>query len=186
MLTYATEGYRPNVAIARDRLKPFHVDVIRTYSEDNTKRPQRGALPFRSGSLDMIIDRHESFVADEVHRVLKKGGIFLTQQAGSANYPELNEFLGTPQTEPMWNLQVATKQIREVGLHVTSGQEARLESRFKDVGAVVFFLLVVPWQIEGFTVDRYLDELKELHRLIVRTGSFTAKARRFYLHSIKQ
>jgi SAM-dependent methyltransferase len=184
--TYATEGYRPNVAIARDRLKPLHVDVIRTFAEDNTKRPQVGALPFRSESLDMIIDRHESFVASEVYRVLKRGGIFLTQQAGSANYPELNEFLGAPKGEALWDLQVARQQISEAGLRVTSGREARLESRFKDIGAVVFFLLAVPWQLEGFTVGRYTDKLKELHRLIVRTGSFSVTARRFFLSSMKQ
>ncbi len=184
--TYATEGYLPNVAIARDRLKPLHVDVIRTFAEDNTKRPQAGALPFRTESLDMIIDRHESFVASEVYRVLKKGGIFLTQQAGSANYPELNEFLGAPKTEAVWDLQVARQQISEAGLHVTAGREARLRSQFRDVGAVVFILLAIPWQIEGFTVDRYMDKLKKLHQLIVRTGGFRVTARRFYLSSIKQ
>jgi SAM-dependent methyltransferase len=184
--TFATEGYQPNAAIARDKLKPLHVDVVRTYSEDNAKRPQVGALPFRTESLDMIIDRHESFVASEVYRVLKRGGIFLTQQAGSANYPELNEILGAPRTESVWDLQTARKQVSEAGLRVTSGREARLESRFKDIGAVVFFLLAVPWQLEGFTVDRYLEKLKELHQLIVRTGRFRVTARRFYLSSKKQ
>src|SRR5712692_11533173 len=139
--TYATEGYRPNVAIARDTLKPLGVDVVRTYAEDNTKRPQVGALPFRTESLDMIIDRHESFVAGEVCRVLKRGGVFLTQQAGSANYPELNEFLGALKTEAVWDLQIAKRQISEAGLVVTSGREAQLESSFKDIGAVVFYLL---------------------------------------------
>jgi SAM-dependent methyltransferase len=174
------------VALARDRLKPLRVDVIRTYSEDNTKRPQVGALPFRTESFDMIIDRHESFVASEVCRVLKRGGIFLTQQVGSANYPELNEFLGAPKTEAVWDLQVARQQISKAGLHVTTGREARLESRFRDVGAVVLFLLAIPWQLEGFSVDRYLGKLKELHQLIVRTGSFSVTARRFYLRSLKQ
>jgi hypothetical protein len=183
--TYATEGYLPNVAIARDRLKPLRVDVIRTYSDDNTKRPQVGALPFRTESLDMIIDRHESFVAGEVYRVLK-GGIFLTQQAGSANYPELNGFLGALKTEADWDLQIAKQQISEAGLVVISGREAQLESWFKDIGAVVFYLLAVPWQLEGFTVARYLDKLRELHQLIGQTGSFNVTARRFYLRSMKQ
>jgi SAM-dependent methyltransferase len=184
--TYTTEGYPPNVAIARDRLKPLDVDVIKTYSEDNTKRPQIGALPFRTESMDMIIDRHESFVASEVYRVLKRGGIFLTQQAGSSNYPELNEFLGASKTESVWDLQAARQQISDAGLRVTSGREAWLESWFRDVGAVVFFLLAIPWQLEGFSVDRYLSKLKELHQLIVRTGSFSVTARRFYLRSLKQ
>lgn len=184
--TYVTEGYPPNAALARDRLKPLGVDVIRTYAEDNTARPQSGALPFRIESLDMVIDRHESFVASEVYRVLKKGGVFLTQQAGSANYPELNEFLGAPKVEKPWDLQVARQQVAEAGLSVTAGREACLESRFRDVGAVVFYLLAVPWQLEGFTVGGYLDELKALHKSIVRTGSFRATARRFYLKAAKR
>ena len=184
--TYATEGYPPNATIARDRLKPLGIDVIRADAEDNTAKPQSGALPFRTGTFDLVIDRHESFVAGEVCRVLKRCGVFLTQQVGSANFPELNEFLGAPKTEAVWDLRVARQQISEAGLYVTAGRDARLESRFRDVGAVVFLLLAVPWQLEGFSVDGYLDRLKELHRFIVRTGSFRVTRTRFYLRSIKQ
>ncbi len=184
--TYVTEGYPPNAAITRDRPKPLGVAVIRAYAQDNTVKPQAGALPFRTESLDMVIDRHESFVASEVYRVLKRGGIFLTQQAGSGNYPELNGFLRAPKTEAVWDLHVALQQISEAGLSVTAGREARLESWFRDVGAVVFYLLAVPWQLEGFTVSGYLDKLKELHRLIIRNGGFRVTAWRFYVRSMKQ
>jgi SAM-dependent methyltransferase len=184
--TYVTEGYPPNATIARDRLKPLGISVVRAEAEDNTAKPQSGALPFRTGTFDMVIDRHESFVAREVCRVLKRGGVFLTQQVGSANFPELNEFLGAPKTEAVWDLQVAQQQIGEAGLNVTAGREARLESRFTDVGAVVFLLLAVPWQLEGFSVNAYLGKLRELHRVIVRTGSFRVTRTRFYLRSIKQ
>jgi len=184
--TYATEGYPPNVQMARDRLKPLGVEVIRTYAEDNTAKPQVGALPFRTESLDMVIDRHESFVASEVYRVLKKGGVFLTQQDGSPNYPELNEFLGAPKTEVVWDLQVALRQISEAGFQVTVACETHIESQFMDVGAAVFYLLAVPWQLEGFKVSQYLDKLRELHRSIVRTGSFRVSARKFYVRSIRE
>ena len=185
--TYVTEGYPPNAIIAKDRLKPFGVDVVRTYAEDNTARHQSGALPFRTGSLDLVIDRHESFVAREVYRVLKKGGVFLTQQVGLANFPELNEFLGAPKVEEAaWNLRAAREQMGEAGLYVTDGREASLEAWFTDVGAVVFYLLAVPWQLEGFSVSSYLDGLKELHRLIARTGSFRVTTRRFCVRSVKR
>jgi SAM-dependent methyltransferase len=184
--SYVTEGYPPNAAIARDRLRPFGVDVIRTYADDNTAEHQEGALPLRDESLDMVIDRHESFVAGEVCRVLKRGGVFLTQQAGSGNFPELNEFLGAPKKEKAWDLQVARKQISEAGLLVTEGREARLQSWFRDVGAVVFLLSAVPWQLEGFTVDGYLDKLRELHGVIARAGSFKVTRRRFYVKALKR
>ena len=184
--TFATEGYAPNAKIALEKLKPIGVEVIRTYVDDNTAVLQRGALPFRTESLDMVVDRHESFVASEVYRVLKKGGIFLTQQAGSPNDPELNEFLGAPKTEVVWDLRAALHQINEEGFQVTAAREAQLESQFRDVGAVVFFLLAVPWQLDGFTVCRYLDKLRDLHKSIVRNGSFRATARRFFVKAIKQ
>ncbi len=184
--TYATEGYPPNATIARDRLKLLGIDVIRTYAEDNTAKPQSGALPFRTGTLNMVVDQHESFVAEEVCRVLKRGGVFLTQQVGSANFPELNEFLGAPKAEAVWDLRVAQRQIDEAGLCATTGQEASLESHFRDIGAVVFLLLAVPWQLEGFSVKGYLNELKELHRFIARTGSFRVTTQRFYVKSFKQ
>ncbi len=184
--TYVTEGYPPNATVARDRLKPLGIDVIRTYAEDNTAKHQSGALPFRPGTLDMVIDRHESFVAREVCRVLKKGGVFLTQQVGSVHFPELNEFLGAPKTKAVWDLRVARRQTTEAGLYVTAGREAHLESRFKDVGAVVYLLLEVPWQLEGFSVNGFIDRLKELHELIVLTGSFKVTRTPFYLRSIKQ
>jgi len=103
-----------------------------------------------------------------------------------ASPEDQSHLLGAPKTEAVWDLQAARQQISEAGLRVTSGREARLESWFKDVGAVVFFLLAVPWQLEGFTVALYLDKLKELHQLIARTGSFSVTARRFYLSSMKQ
>jgi len=184
--TYVTEGYPPNASVARDRLKPLGIDVVRTYAEDNTAKRQSGALPFRTRTFDMVIDRHESFVAKEVYRVLKRGGVFLTQQVGSVNFPELNEFLGAPKAKAVWDLRVARRQITEAGLHVTAGREAHLESRFKDVGAAVYLLLAVPWQLEGFSVNGYLGRLKELHEFIVQTGSFRVTRTSFYLRSIKK
>jgi len=174
------------VIIARKALKPLGIDVIRTYAEDNATKPQSGVLPFRTGTFDVVIDRHESFVAKEVCRVLKKGGVFLTQQVGSAHFPELNEFLGAPKAKAVWDLRVARRQITEAGLNVTAGREAHLESLFKDVGAVAYLLLAVPWQVEGFSVNGYLDRLKELHKFIVLTGSFRVTRRPFYLRSIKR
>jgi len=184
--TFVTEGFPPNANIARDRLKPIGIDVTRTYAEDNTAKTQSGALPFRAGTFDMVIDRHESFVAREVYRVLKKGGIFLTEQVGSDHFLELNQFLGAPKVKAIWDLRAAQRQVTEAGLYVTAGREALLESRFKDVGAVVYLLLAAPWQIEGFRVNDYLDRLKELHKLIILTGSFRVTRKPFYVKSIKQ
>lgn len=38
-----------------------------------------------------------------------------------------------------------------------------MPAEFHDIGAVVLFLLVTPWQIPNFTVDRYREQLRRLH-----------------------
>jgi SAM-dependent methyltransferase len=183
--SYCTEGYEPNVKVARDRLRALDVEVVYAYCDDNNKPDQRGALPFKSGSLDLIIDRHESFIAMEVFRVLKKGHCFLTQQTGTGNLIELNELLGAENRKPAWDLRECKRQIETAGFEITETREANLNSYFKDIGAVVCFLLSAPWQIPDFTIDSYLPKLAELHEKIEIDGRLRATGTRFYVKAIR-
>lgn len=72
--TYATEGYSPNVDVARARLEPLGVKVIPADGED--------VLPLPDQSLELIINRHESYAPAELYRLLKPEGLFITQQVG--------------------------------------------------------------------------------------------------------
>jgi SAM-dependent methyltransferase len=83
--TWATEGYPPNLPIARARLAPFGVTVVPMIEGD--------ILPLPDASFDLVINRHESFDAREVHRVLRPGGTFITQQVGAQDLINLNETL---------------------------------------------------------------------------------------------
>ena len=52
---------------------------------DNVDQPSgtgSPALPFEDSSFSLVVSRHESYVASEVARVLRPGGLFLTQQLG--------------------------------------------------------------------------------------------------------
>ncbi len=35
-----------------------------------------------------------------------------------------------------------------------------------DVGAIVYYLKAVPWEILDFSVEKYFDKLQEIHKLI--------------------
>lgn len=80
--TVATEAWAPNVPVARERLRPLGVDVVQVEgAPDNNLQASDeagGDLPFEPESFDLITNRHESFLATEVARVLRSGGIFLT------------------------------------------------------------------------------------------------------------
>jgi SAM-dependent methyltransferase len=82
--THATEAWAPNVPVAREHLEPLGVTVHAIENEDDP-------LPFAEASLDLIINRHDSYDPNEVRRVLRPGGTFITQQVGGQNDADLNE-----------------------------------------------------------------------------------------------
>ena len=41
---------------------------------------------------------------------------------------------------------------------------------FDDIGAIVFVLMMAPWEVPDFSVDRYRDRLLALHHRIRRDG----------------
>lgn len=84
-LTAATEAYPPNVALCRETLSPLGIDF--------REASAAGSLPFEDGSFDLVINRHGDFSPAEIARVLKAGGVFVTQQVGAENDRELVEQL---------------------------------------------------------------------------------------------
>ncbi|MHB1909367.1 MAG: class I SAM-dependent methyltransferase [Nitrososphaerales archaeon] len=185
--TVATEGYPPNVSVAKRKLQPLGMEVIETYCDDNDKLPQRGALPFRNSSIDLIVNRHESFIASEVFRVLKPSGRFVTQQVGGSYSPELREAFGVTESTTLtgWDLREAVEQIEGAGFKVTDSQEATLETRFLDVGAVVYYLKALPYEIPGFSTKRYYGRLRELDQAIRRDESFRVTLPCFLVQAFK-
>jgi SAM-dependent methyltransferase len=177
--TFATEGYPPNVPIAKERLEPLGVRVVEI---DSDKR-----IPFEDNQFDLVINRHESYCADEVYRVLKPGGSFVTQQVGGENNIRLNELLQERvETEfSYWTLAYATRQLEGVGFEIVAQEEEYPETEFRDIGAVVYYLRVISWQIPGFTVEKYADRLYALHRDIQENGVLVTRSHRFYIEALK-
>ncbi|MCB9453153.1 MAG: methyltransferase domain-containing protein, partial [Anaerolineaceae bacterium] len=59
--TCATEGYAPNIPMARERLEPLGVQV-HPVTDDDT-------LPFPDSTFDLVINKHESYSPSEVWRI---------------------------------------------------------------------------------------------------------------------
>ncbi|MFC4618440.1 class I SAM-dependent methyltransferase [Camelliibacillus cellulosilyticus] len=175
--TAATESYAPNVPIAGQRLEPLGVEVAQVDPIDEYD------LPFTDERFDLVANRHESYAPNEVFRVLKPGGIFITQQVGGQDNADLNDRLGASPDfgYAHWDLTYAVNQLRKVGFSVTFAEEAFPYSRFYDVGAIVYFLSAIPWQIADFSVDRYFEGLKNIHAHIAQNGYFDSKTHRFII-----
>ncbi len=177
-LLVATEGYAPNVAIASRRLSVRSAYVVAT---------QDDRLPFPNDAFDLVTSRHPVDTWwEEVARVLRPGGTYLSQQIGPNSVRELSEYmLGPLPPGSTRDPRLARVAARTAGLVVRDLREERLRTVFNDVGAVVYFLRLVIWIVPGFTVEGYYDKLLALHEQIQRSGPFVTYARRFLMEAQK-
>jgi SAM-dependent methyltransferase len=178
-VTWATEGYRPNVSVARARLEPLGVRVADVSSITD------GRLPFDAATFDLIIDRHEGAPASELARVLKSGGRYLTQQVGGENCLDLNRFLEDTPTFQYMDCTLAgmARDLETAGFRILDTREAFPKYTFLDIAGVVFYLHAIPWQIPGFTVEKYRQKLTAIHELIQKEGGFTVREHRFLIEA---
>jgi SAM-dependent methyltransferase len=132
--TIATEAWPPNLPVAGRRLLPLGVPVIQDEAArdnmDQNGANDGGRLPFRDGSLDLICNRHETFLALEVSRVLAPGGTFVTQQVDYHDNDDLAQVLGieTPEEPDSW-IGLAERQVTEAGLVIE--EAARADQRIR-------------------------------------------------------
>jgi hypothetical protein len=174
----ATEPYPPNVPIATARLAPLGVDV---------RAGRASALPVADEDVNLVLNRHGSLDATETARVLTPRGVFLTQQVGSRNDLAFNDALGVPPPSPpdAHTLHSTVAALEDVGLVIDHAQEDYPVTRYFDIGAVVFQLRSVPWQVPGFEVGTSEERLRCLDAHIRRTGSFDVKNHRFLVRAHK-
>ena len=180
--TCATEGYGPNVVVAKERLQPLGIHVVNTSTD-----PENCSLPFADGEFELIISRHDEYVAAELYRVLQTGGYFVTQQCGGYGLNDLIEwFKGPGSVEPMdWTLDVAVAELEQLGFGICDAQEACPRVTFSDVGAIVYYLRGIPWLVSDFTVDGYRKRLLDVHERIQEYGGFTVTDQRFFVEAMK-
>lgn len=163
--TWATEGYPPNVEVARARLEPLGVSVTAADAEKS--------VPFPAGCFDLVTDRHVGCPPAEVFRILRPGGHFITEQVGACQYRELRGWFGGDGGREQQGPDLAglRRAAEDAHLVVTDCRECFPVARVLDVGALVYYLRAIPWMVPDFTLDRYRDTLRALHGRIGTDGA---------------
>lgn len=177
--TWVTEGYTSNIEIIKQKLVPLG---IRLCIIDNDS-----ALKLDDDYFDIVINRHESYDPKEVFRILKKKGVFVTQQVGGDN----NIFLSSKLIKefkpayPDHNLHNERKKIADAGFDIIYSNETVIPSIFYSVKAIVYYAKAIEWEFPGFSVDNCLDSLYALQDEILEYGYISSNESRFIIVAVK-
>lgn len=179
--TYATESYLPNVEVARKNLEKKGIQVV--YVEDVKN------LPFENETFDLIINRHEDYNIEEINRVLKSNGVFITQQVGGLNNREMSKYLlggDFSLTNVSLDLNHIESEAIKNNMTIIEKAEAFPKSYFYDIGALVFLAKIIEWEFPNFSVDKCFDKLVELQKQLEEKGHVETTEHRYFLVASKK
>lgn len=177
--TAATEGWPPNVRLCRETLSPLGIDF--------RECADPAAVPFPDEAFDLILNRHGAFDPPELFRLLRPGGVFLTEQVGEDNDRDLVERVlpCTPKPFPHKNLREQRAAFEAAGFRILRGEEACRPILFYDVGAFVWFARVIEWEFPGFSVDRCFDGLLAMQEELEARGEIRGTIHRYLIAAKK-
>ncbi|MCY1140739.1 methyltransferase domain-containing protein [Actinoplanes sp. Pm04-4] len=166
----ATEAWPPNVPVAK-------ANVGQVVATDG--------LPFRDGAFDLVVSRHPVTTDwPEIARVLRQGGVFLSQQIGAGSNRELSEAMLGPLPAPTrQHPEQIAAAAEAAGFEVLQVRGERLRAEFYDIAAVAHFLRKVVWTVPEFTIEKYREQLRAVHDRINVEGMFVSHATRVLIEA---
>ncbi|MCX6046969.1 MAG: class I SAM-dependent methyltransferase [Chloroflexi bacterium] len=176
----ATEGYPPNLRLAREQLAPLGVQVLEF--EDSLE----GVLPLADDSFDLVINRHSSFNSADVARLLKAGGAFLTQQVDGRNLSDLSAAFEAVQPWRFFTLDFVLARLDQTNLAIEIAQAWTGQLIFKDVATLVYYLKAVPWTVPGFSVEKHRSHLEKLQQRLEADGALRFTQRSMLIKATKE
>ena len=174
--TFVTEGYKPNYEICMEKLNPLGIKVF-NYAGD-----KKFDL-IDNNSFDIVINRHESYDEEELYRILKPGGIYITQQVGTYNNKDLASFFDEKNIElfPNLTLEKSIKRLEKYNFQIKYSNEYYPILKFYDLGAIAYFAKIIKWEFIDFSVNKYIDKFILLQDLIKEKGFISSKQHRFII-----
>jgi SAM-dependent methyltransferase len=150
--TVATEEWKINVPVAKERLTPLGVDVVECRSRQ---------LPFNDATFDLVLNRHEDLEPAEIARVMSQRGHVITQQVGKNDWKEVRKYFprmtdfGDHRGEYAHGFEAA-------GLKLTTNLQHDFKVAYATLGDFVYMLAVTPWTVPGFDLEHDIDSLLSL------------------------
>lgn len=173
-LTAVTEGYKPNVKLCEEILSPLGIKVYDTVGDD---------LSIVNEIFDIVINRHESYNEKDLNRVLKNGGLFITQQVGAYNNIDLSRYFDPNHVIqfPEMTFDESIKRLEDNGFEIVYKDEFFPKLKFFDLGAIAYFARIISWEFINFSVDKYIDKFVEMGKVLSEKGYIESTEHRFII-----
>ena len=112
--------------------------------------------------------------------MLRRDGMFLTQQTHSGSR-QFHKLIGSaPPDLQKLELDMVVAQLRDSGLSIEEAEIGSATTVFADIRALAWYLPSVPWAVPGFTIGTYRHALRRLH-----FGPIRVPHQRFWLRAHK-
>lgn len=150
------------------------------------------ALALPDGTFDTVLNRHSVVVVAEVVRVLRAGGVFVTQQVGDRNTQRVFDEFGWGSNGEWWrsewrrsgaspqDVDTLAAAFEHVGCTLVRRSEYDVGYRFLDPESLLFWLRSVPLP-EVVSPDVHYRQLAGLLAEHARTGSIVTNEHRWLL-----
>jgi len=179
-LTAVTEGWKPNVDLLQRTVVPEGVQLYPDPTEQLVGVP--------AASFDLVTNSHGAMPVERIGEVLKSGGCLVTEQVGATNNFNLSRFFND-QYQPAYpdnQLLSIVTQLQDTGFEILKADLAYVKMEFMDVGAIVYYATVIPWEFPNFDVQVMLPKLRQLQRLLDVTEKITTFEDRFMVVARKR
>ncbi len=175
--TQVTEAWAPNINLLKQTLVK---QGIKLHALPETHEAD---LPVKNNSLDIITNSHAAFDPQLIKDKLKTGGYFISQQVGALNNYSLSRFFDSNYVPayPDNTLLKTVVNFQRLGFKVLLAKEYQPNMIFFDVGAIVYYASIIPWEFSNFSVDHCLPQLNQLDKLVGIDGPISTKEDRFML-----
>ncbi|MDT2849929.1 class I SAM-dependent methyltransferase [Vagococcus carniphilus] len=178
--TSVTEGWEKNYQLLLMTLAKKGVEVKFVKEDDQ--------LDFSDNQFDIVLNSHESFSLDEVKRVLKPGGLFITQQVGDLNGINLASRLIPNFEKKDFNLHLSSvvRELKKRDFDILDQYESYPSQKFFSMDALIYYVRTIEWEFPGFSVLTLQKELIELEEELKRVGFIYNQVHRFLVSCINQ
>ncbi len=173
--TAATEGYPPNVELCSEKLLSLGINFKKCNNPSQ--------IPFEDESFDLVINRHGNFDARELFRLLRRNGLFITEQVGGDNDRDLVEMV-LPKVDkpfPHLNLTEQRRHFEDTGFEIIQAAEAYRPMIFYDIGAFVWFAHIIEWEFPCFSVDKCFEQLLKMQEIVDKDGRIEGTIHRYLI-----